>query len=364
MTDDQPTDFKPAFYARTLMQALSLQQMDKLLANGYYRNGLDACASSVRFMGRSWVSAVMLRVRLTDFVWKKRLRKLLRNNGEVFSFKFQPFSPTAEKEAIWQQFKSGVHGWQTIPTLEAHLLRGQPASSFNTWELLVYDGAKLAAFSIFDRGEESICSLEAAYDTAYRKYSPGLYTMLLEIEFCLEEGLAFYYPGFYPKGVPMFSYKLRPGYLEFFRVETAEWLPFEQIANSDWILDEILEKQTVLIQAIQDAGFSASPGYNHCYYVPSEKPKLHGNSLHLLVSVEMDNGGYLLLFVSWNLLKKGYQVFEGRSISPPLKQYTTGNFKPHHFFGVQQANYFGIFKTPAEVVIFMQKINEWVISPA
>ena len=225
MTNNQPTEFKPIFYARFPMQALSPAGMDSLLANGYYRNGMDACAASVRYMVKSWASAVMLRVRLRDFVWKKRLRKLLRNNGERFSHQFRQFQPTPEKEVLWQRFKSGVHGWQTVPTLEHHLLRGQPATTFNTWELCVYEGGKLVAISVFDRGERSICSLEAAYDANFRKHSLGLYTMLLEIEHSIGEGLECYYPGFFPKDNPMFDYKLRPGNIEFFRVETAEWLP-------------------------------------------------------------------------------------------------------------------------------------------
>ncbi len=214
MTDNNSTEFKPSFYARVPVQQLTPQEMDSLLTNGYYRNGLDACANSVRFMGNAWVSAVMLRVRLSDFVWKKRLRKLLRSNGEKFSFHFQLFESSVEKEALWQQFKQGVHGWAIVPKLEMHLLRGQPATSFNTWELCVFFESKLVAISVFDRGERGITSLEAAYDTAFNKYSLGVYTMLLEIEHCIEHGIDFYYPGFFPKGDPMFDYKLRqPGVL-------------------------------------------------------------------------------------------------------------------------------------------------------
>lgn len=362
MTNDQPTDFKPAFYAKYPVQSLSPSSMDELLANGYYRNGLDACAGSVRYMGGSWASALMLRVRLRDFEWKKRLRKLLRNNAEKFQFQFQLFQPTPEKEALWQQFKSGVHGWQHIPSLETHLLRGQPATSFNTWELGVYEGTKLVAISIFDRGERSISSLEAAYDTAYRKFSLGVYTMLLEIEFCQNEGFDFYYPGFFPKDNPMFEYKLRPGNIEFFRVETRKWLPLEKIASSDWKLDEVEERLGALKLELKAAGFATSPAYNHCTYRPTDVPALQSSSLHLLVPAKSETGANLLLFISWNLWKKGYEVFEGQQILPHPKQKAIGKYLPHHFFDVQHTRYFGCFQTPDEVLQFMQKTKAGITS--
>ncbi|MBK9013017.1 MAG: hypothetical protein IPM82_02450 [Saprospiraceae bacterium] len=364
MTDNNSTEFKPSFYARVPVQQLTPQEMDSLLANGYYRNGLDACANSVRFMGNAWVSAVMLRVRLSDFVWKKRLRKLLRSNGEKFSFQFQPFEPTAEKEVLWQQFKRDVHGWANVPKLEMHLLRGQPATSFNTWELCVFFESKLVAISVFDRGERGITSLEAAYDTAFNKHSLGVYTMLLEIEHCIEHRLDFYYPGFFPKGDPMFDYKLRPGNLEFFRVESAEWLPLEQLSANDWKLDELAERHRALKLALQEAKIAVTDGFNHCFHRASGKPALTASSLCLIVPASIDKGGKILLFIYWNLWKKGYQAFEGNNIVPTMKPDAVDHLKPIHFYDVQQANYFGTFQTPEEVVFFVQKIKDWVILPA
>ncbi|GEM_PF-2146158 len=363
-TDTNRTKFKPAFYARIPVERLSPQEMDALLANGYYRNGLDACANSVRFMGQAWVSAVMLRVRLTDFVWKKRLRKLLRNNNENFSFHIQPFVPTAAKESLWQQYKLGVHDWANVPTLEAHLLRGQPAANFNTWELCVYAGERLLAFSVFDRGARSITSLEAAYDVAFSKYSLGVYTMLLEIGHCIELELDYYYPGFYPNGDPMFAYKLRPGNLEFFRVESAEWLPLEQLAPADWKLDEIVTRHNALIDALVEADIPSTLGFNHCVNQPSSKAALTASGLQLIVPANVDGGGQIFLYIYWNLWKKGYQVFEGKNSLPPLKMDASGRYQPIHFYGIQQANYFGAFKTPEEVVFFVKEIKHWVTSPA
>ena len=364
MTGNNSTDFKPSFYARFPVQQLAPQEMDSLLANGYYRNGPDACANSVRFMGRAWVSAVMLRVRLSDFVWKKRLRKLLRSNGEKFSFHFQPFEPSVEMEALWQKYKREVHGWANVPKLEMHLLRGQPAASFNTWELCVFFESRLVAFSVFDRGERSIASLEAAYDSSLNKNSLGVYTMLLEIEHCIEQGLDFYYPGFFPKGDPMFDYKLRPGNLEFFRVETAEWLPSEQLSDDDWKLDELAERNQALKTALQEAGIVVISGFNHSLHWPSGKPALAASSLCLIVPASLDNGCQILIFIYWNLLKKGYELFEGISIVPGMRVDATGQYIPVHFYNVQQENYFGTFQTPEEVVLFVKKIKDGATLPA
>lgn len=359
-TTKKSTEFKPAYYARVPVQQLSPQEMDSLLVNGYYRNGLDACASSIRFMGKVWVPAVMLRVRLQDFTWKKRLRKLMRANAQLFRYEIKPFETDEATETLWQRFKKNVHKWSNVPRIDFHLLRVQPSNNFFTYQLSVFDREKLVGFSTFDRGERSINSMEAAYDPDYRKHSLGLYTMLLEIEWCLAQGMSYYYPGFFPKEDPMFSYKLRPGNIEFFRVATAEWLPIGQIAASDWKLDEITEQHQALTAALREVHITATAVFNHAVHKPTARPSITSCALQLAVPAYIGNGRYILLFIHWNLLKKAFQVFEPWNLHPPMRHDTNGQYLTNNVFSMEQHNYFGSFKTPLEVVHFVREIQNWV----
>ncbi|MBI1223788.1 MAG: hypothetical protein GC192_01010 [Bacteroidetes bacterium] len=352
--------FHPAYYARTTVGGVTLGQMDALLANGYYRNGVDICAASVRSMGNIWVSAVMLRVRLSDFVWKKRLRKLLRTNSGKFDFEFRPFQPTTEMETLWQQYKDKVHGWHSVPSLAQHILRGKTADDFNTWQLCVFSQGKLVAFSVFDRGLHSIASLEAAYDTEFSKYSLGVYTMLLEITWCQGHGLDYYYPGFYPENDPMFDYKLRPGNIEFFRVENGAWLPIDKLVTTDWKLAELVDRHRAVQEVFQSNEIQFTIAFNHSPFRPDGQPNLCACSLQIIVPIQTPTG-QRLVFVHWNLSEKLYDVFSGTDLTPMMRKDALGNYLPHHFYSVKQVQYFGSFQTPVEVVLLAQKIKEQLI---
>ncbi len=222
--------------------------IDNMLANGWFRSGLEVHSNYVRWVENQDRSCQMLRLPLKDFTWKKRLAELMRRNGRLFQVKIRPFTFSLEKERVWCKYKNQVHHFAKPLPLHFLLFGEENVSPriFNSWEVVVYHGENLAAFSIFDRGHKSIASLEAAYDPAYRQFTLGIYTMLLEIEFGIKEGMAYYYPGFIPKDVPKFEYKLRPGNLEFFRLREKKWLPWESLTPDDWLYDEMVGRLNCL----------------------------------------------------------------------------------------------------------------------
>ena len=172
--------FPPVFFANYQVKGLTRKQIDELLSNGWFRNDLHVQATQCRFVESSWRPCVMLRIPLANFQWKKRLRKVMRRNNTNFTCKIRPFAPREEMEELWQRFKQQVHQWNLVPSLARHLFRDVNPERFHTWEISVYENDKLIAFSLFDRGLESIASLEAAYDPDYARFSLGLFTMLLE----------------------------------------------------------------------------------------------------------------------------------------------------------------------------------------
>ena len=298
--------FPRVFYARYSVNGLSVDEIDQLWASGWFRNDRNVMFTLGKFVGNSWKPVVMLRVRIEGFKWKKRLRRLLRQNSERFEIKIRPFVNRPEVESLWQKFKSEVHGWRSVPSVSSHVFAGMAPASFHTWEVGVYHGDGLVAFSLFDRGRQSIASLEAAYDPAFRKHSLGIFTMLLEIDWCLEQGLLYYYPGFYPKGSSMFDYKLRPGQVEFFRWAASEWQPWEAMDDSDWVLDGVYNKLEEAQALLEFSGVEAGIRvFNHSY-----RPGIFPSPLvseYNFITTGRPSG--LSLAVAWDPLKNQFQLF-------------------------------------------------------
>ena len=251
----------------------------------------------------------MLRIRLKDFKWKKRLAKLYRQNMDRFEVKVRSFQPRPEIERLWQNFKLKVHGWDKVPDLSSHLLNGNPSSHFSTWEVAIYCGDKLVAFSIFDRGQKSIGSLEAAYDVGYSKFSLGVFTMQVELIYCMEVGLDYYYPGFYPKGVSMFDYKLRPGQVEFFRQRATKWIPWSAITEKDWLLDGVLNKLKEAQSLLERSGFDASVKVFNFTNFPGIVPAVSDYNFMAVGAIRLTTNSFLFIRVAWDPLKSLFLIF-------------------------------------------------------
>lgn len=355
MSEATSLDFSPSFYARFNVVEIAPAKMDEALAAGYYRNGNDMVTNAARFMGQSTVSNVMLRLPLEGFAFKKRHRKLLRVNNAQFTHRFEPFKVTAEMETLWQRYKSKVHNWGFIPSLEQHLLRGLPATSVGMWQLCVFEGEKLVAFTAFDLGVEGLASLEAAYDPDYGGYSLGFYTMLLEIQFCLDQHLRYYYPGFLPKDDPMFKYKLRPGELSFFRLIAHEWLPIAALTHGDWLYESVKSRLSALKTQLQSANYTVVDGISYCMHTPTKRPSLTASNIHLILPLEI-SGLQFLLFVTWDPVAEVYRAFEGQGMFPAL---TTPPNPSHFFYFVNQMNYFGQFSNPEDVVMLAEQFGAY-----
>ncbi len=306
--------FLPVFFARYQVRNLTPAQTDDLLANGWFRNDLHVYSTLGRYIDNEWKPCLMLRVCLNGFQWKKRLRKILRLGGQKFEVKICPFVPRPAIETLWQEYKSKVHHWGSVPSLAQHLFKGQLPSDFNTYEVGVYFENRLVAFSIFDKGSVSAASLEAAYDVQFSKYSLGIYTMLLEIEYCINQNKDYYYPGFYPRNSPMFDYKLRPGGIEFFRLKKGQWVSWEERESSDWLLDEVFRKLRLLQHELHGDFVNGSiKAFNKINY-PTGNITLSDYNFLLVLERRLDDGSLEVYQIAWDVLKDKFILFQNKCI--------------------------------------------------
>jgi arginine-tRNA-protein transferase len=335
VNDPAPTKsalpFPTVFFARYQVWQLTPLEIDEMLSNGYFRSDLHVHTTLARYVENAWRPSLMVRISLTDFRWKKSLRKLFRRNNDLFEIKIRPFEPREEIENLWQKFKTEVHQWSLVPNLTFHLFRGNYSSSFQTWEVSIYENGQLIAFSIFDKGLKSIASLEAAYDPEFRKYSLGIFTMLTEISFCISNGMDFYYPGFYPRETPMFDYKLRPGNAQFYRLKERKWYPWDAVQKEDWLLDQVFERLREAKRLLKFHGLNCSIKVFNITNFPGIVPTISDYNILLAEDVPPDTYTPLLLRVAWDPIKETYLLFSKEMRKRTFLNIKIGNGVPPLF---------------------------------
>lgn len=118
----------------------------------------------------------------------------------------------------------------------------------------------MIAYSFFDIGEKSLASIKGVYDPAYSKYSLGLYTMLKEIEYGMENEYEFYYPGYVVPGYSRFDYKLRIGKMtevEFFDAKNKTWNKYNNFTESHILVKQLSAKLAKIAWALTKKNVSS-----------------------------------------------------------------------------------------------------------
>ncbi len=203
-------------------------QLDQWLARGWYRMG--QAVFTCRFVVHEGVlrPAIWTRVNLKGYSFRGSLRRLVKRTEENFRVRVGQPSFTAEHNRLYARYRSSVAG-DRPSDLQALLSCGLPGQAWDSCIIELRDDKRLAAFSIFDVGEESIQSVAGVYDPDYSRYSLGFATMLLEVRLALQRGMRFYYSGYVMPGEPAMDYKLRMGNVEFYEPESGLWRPWDDI---------------------------------------------------------------------------------------------------------------------------------------
>ena len=106
---------------------------------------------------------------------------------------------------LWAIYKNDFKG-QLSDSLTSSLYDEESKNNiFDSWQFEVRHEGKLVAFSVFDKGEQSIESIKGIYDPEFSSYSLGIYTMLLEIRSAIQDHKNYYYPGYFAPGCSSFD---------------------------------------------------------------------------------------------------------------------------------------------------------------
>lgn len=227
------------------------EELDAYLARGWYRMGQTIFSTHFLCFGEEFYSAIWIRLNTKDYQFRKGLRKLIKRNRSLFRTEVRKAFINEEKEALFQRYRASFPG-MLAPSLKDSLLDGEDYNIYNTYEVSVFQGEKLIAFSFFDLGRESVASIMGVYEPTYARYSLGFYTMLVEIQYCLDHKIPLFYPGYVVPGYSRFDYKARIGDVSYYDLSTEKWLPYKSLKKEDIPIIKMQGKLEKLYQLLRN----------------------------------------------------------------------------------------------------------------
>ncbi|GIV39002.1 MAG: hypothetical protein KatS3mg033_0802 [Thermonema sp.] len=261
--------------------------LDNYLAEGWFRSSHMMLRSNVLCVEGELLETINIRYDLRDYEYPKRLRKLMRRNRKRFRHEVRPARITKRRRQMYKAHIKRFKG-MVVPTLDAFMLGSfHEHSPFNTMEVTVYDGRRIVAVSYFDVGMHSLASILGFFDPDYSRYSLGIYTMLLEIEWAQQRQMHYYYPGYILDAHPLFDYKLRLGKAEVYDWNN-RWVPFHPLMREHTLAANIRSRLQLLKEHFTRAGVG-----HELYTYP----------LAYLGYLEMPLSGEAVLFQSLNFVR-------------------------------------------------------------
>jgi leucyl-tRNA---protein transferase len=159
---------------------------------------------------------VPIRVPTATFERSRSQNRVWRRNTDVSAEIGRP-ELTEEKWALYVRYLRHRHNGamgEDGDTL-ARFLYHSPVHSQEVCYRL--DG-RLIGTGILDVSSQTASTVYFFFDPDVSRRSPGVYSILWEIEWCRTKGIPYYYLGFYVKGAPAMSYK-------------ADYRPFELLGE-------------------------------------------------------------------------------------------------------------------------------------
>ncbi|MCB1157740.1 MAG: arginine-tRNA-protein transferase [Leptospiraceae bacterium] len=210
------------------LEKLEPEKLDAYLSEGYRHFGSLFFRYNVNFLNDKLALILPLRVNLSTYKHKKKHRRIL-NKNKTLQHIFRPVFIDKEKEELFYLHRARFK--DNIPDSIYSFISDTPSSlPCESLECAVYDKDKLVAYSFLDIGSTSTSSVYAVFHPDYAKTSPGIFTMLLEIEYSIQQGKSYYYPGYCFFESSFYDYKKQFEALEFYDWNH-NWLPLGVINN-------------------------------------------------------------------------------------------------------------------------------------
>ncbi len=220
VTASQPCPYLPGRLERKLFTHLTNEKpstlIDNLLKGGFRRS------QNIAYMPycEGCHACVSVRVVVDEFDTGRSLRRVLDKNRNIHIARRAP-EPTSEQYALFRRYIDARHaegGMADMTVLDYAMMvedsvintfvteyRQRPEESLNSRP----DTWPLNAVALCDLLSDGISMVYSFYDTHARSLSLGTYMILEHIQYARQLGLPYLYLGYWIKGSPKMSYKMR-----------------------------------------------------------------------------------------------------------------------------------------------------------
>jgi arginyl-tRNA--protein-N-Asp/Glu arginylyltransferase len=163
-----------------------------------------------------------IRIDVRTFAADKTQRRVFRRADATLETEIGPPTRTAEKIALFNRHKR-----ERGLLLDGTLVDADAYEQFlvetctDTFELTYRDQGRLVGVAVTDRAADSLSAVYCFYDPAAARLSPGVYSILKQVELCRAWELRYLYLGFYIADCRAMRYKAR-------------YLPHERLIGGVW----------------------------------------------------------------------------------------------------------------------------------
>lgn len=164
-----------------------------------------------------------LRIDLASCSFTKSQRRVLRKNGDL-RWEVTPAQIDDDLRAMFQRHKQRFT--YNVPETLENFLGHDPATGPCECRMVrVFEGDRLIAASFFDLGKTTASSVYGIFEPECASRSLGIFTMLLEFQYCRDAGLQWLYPGYATHEPSAYDYKKQFNGTEMLDWASGEWLP-------------------------------------------------------------------------------------------------------------------------------------------
>lgn len=173
-----------------------------------------------------------IRLDVETFEPNKTQRRILRRGQQRLRVEIGDPALSADKVALYNKHKIGRElmgeGDPIDETGYGAFLVDSCTESFEIRYVLANED-RLAGVAIVDRGSDALSAVYTFFDPELTKLSPGVFSILLQIELCKRWGLRWLYLGLFVAECPSMAYKSR--YLPHERLLGGRWVVFDRLAD-------------------------------------------------------------------------------------------------------------------------------------
>lgn len=208
---------------RLPIRRLQRHELDQRLQAGDRRQGLmlyrTACPACT--------ACEPIRIEIARFRPGRTQRRIERLGDRDIETEVGPLEPTLEKVALYNKHKRG----RGLSTGERSIdLDGYTAflgeSCCDSFELRYRLDGQLIGVAVVDRAETSLSAVYFYFDPDEEARSPGVYSVLKQVDLCRRWGLTHLYLGLYIAECSSMAYKR--GYLPHERLLGGRWTTFDR----------------------------------------------------------------------------------------------------------------------------------------